>query len=198
MTGYEFSCERCRGKTRFTLTSRFDMTEICPACEREESAHPSYRDASTAQEREYRDGNFRFTGVGCPPDLREAAILRKEAGRTPRSGWIYLYHRSSNDNARKILVAGFRDTEMLVGDQHMEGVFASDIPLSANERAEGDALLEIRVRSDGANLDVWEVARVAGYREWFIPSDWLNAHATIRVVEWDLDEHPRPRVRTRK
>ena len=195
MTDFELTCERCGGEARFTLTSRFDTNEVCPACEREESEHRDYREASAAQDGAYRGGNFRFTGVGCPPDLLDASIARGKRGRNTNPRWTYLYHRTSNDEARRILAAGFRDAEMVVGGQYMEGVFASDIPLAANERADGDALLEIRVRNDGVNLHVWEVARVAGYQEWFIPADWLNAHTRVRVIEWDLEELSRTRTR---
>jgi hypothetical protein len=66
------------------------------------------------------------------------------------------------------------------------GVWLSNVPLDANEGAFGDTLLgvELDLTYEQLRLYGW-VQDGAGYREWLIPAQIINAKATVRILEED-------------
>lgn len=65
----------------------------------------------------------------------------------------------------------------------LRGVFLSDEPLTWQEGAAGDALLEVTLR-EGIDLAGFELVEdTKPYREWCVPAALLNELATLRLVE---------------
>ena len=100
------------------------------------------------------------------------------------------YHRTSTENAVKILATGFVDGRgNYLTDQMWEGVWVSDRPLDCNEEAHGEALLRITVQIPISDLDDYgwrEEGKI--YREWRIPAALLNRIATVELVEDEGEE----------
>lgn len=95
----------------------------------------------------------------------------------------HFYHRT--DASAGILANGFIDATGSYGiaGHTLTGVFISDIPLDINEGAKGDELLEVRIQ---ASVDLREFELVqprSPYREWCVPAELLNEHATLRLVD---------------
>jgi hypothetical protein len=92
-----------------------------------------------------------------------------------------LFHVTTADRAARILKEGFKDGRgKYLTDQVFEGVWLSDQPLSENEGAKGDTVLEVRSDVRLSELDYWEWKQEnKPYREWLIPAEYINKNATI-------------------
>jgi hypothetical protein len=62
-------CVRCGAEGINKTASVFNKDWICPVCEPREKSHPQYPAAKAAEEAAVRAGNYKFSGMGCPPDL---------------------------------------------------------------------------------------------------------------------------------
>ena len=62
-------CRRCRKESIVSIMSKFNTDEICLDCVEKERKHPNYKEASEAEERAVRAGNYNFPGIGKPADL---------------------------------------------------------------------------------------------------------------------------------
>jgi len=90
---------------------------------------------------------------------------------------VLYYHRTSRENARSILRNGFRDGKgRYLTAKIWKGVWVSNRPLDSNERAEGDALLEIRVPESEVTPFEW-AEEEKPYREFLVPARVLNEKA---------------------
>ena len=103
---------------------------------------------------------------------------------------MILYHRTTDAAAAAILRNGFRDgTGSYMTCESHTGVWLSDVPLDCNEGAHGDALLRVQLALDhGAIADFEWIEECKGYREWLIPAELINKHATVRVIDEYEDE----------
>lgn len=63
-------CDRCGRSTLSWSMSSFDEDSICLACVRAERAHPAYRRAVEADDAAIRGGDFNYSGIGLPADLK--------------------------------------------------------------------------------------------------------------------------------
>ena len=62
-------CDRCGKETAITIMSMFNTQLICMEYKEQETKHPDYEQARTADESEIKNGNYNFQGVGKPKDL---------------------------------------------------------------------------------------------------------------------------------
>ena len=103
-------------------------------------------------------------------------------GPTPKT----VYHRT--DAADAILAEGFRDAEgsYMMCTLSLKGVWVSDVPVDANEGANGRSLLAITV-GDGVDFSEYEVieSMPKGFREWCVPAALLNERCTVALVDVD-------------
>lgn len=97
------------------------------------------------------------------------------------------YHRT--DAGGEILAHGFRDATgfYLTTTQEWSGVWLSDVPLDGNEGAKGDDLLAVDVPDDVAATfaDYEWIEEGKPHREWLLPAELLNSHATVTAVDDD-------------
>jgi hypothetical protein len=115
---------------------------------------------------------------------------QSRAGQKSEVPMITLYHRTSEDIARQIIVNGFRDGQgyYLTTRLH-SGVWVSDQPLDENEGACGNALIRIELAKDEAEIAAFEwIEDGKQYREWLMPADLINEFGTIEIQE--IDEEP--------
>jgi len=62
-------------------------------------------------------------------------------------------------------------------------VWLSDQPLSVNEGADGSAVLLVTFSILLARLAEFEwVEEGKGYREWLVPAEFINKHATVALA----------------
>jgi hypothetical protein len=62
-------CGRCGAACTVKAPIAFNREWLCPACESREKEHPAYPAARAAEEAQVLAGNYKFAGVGCPPEL---------------------------------------------------------------------------------------------------------------------------------
>lgn len=65
-------CDRCGKDGGATIGSMFNTEQIgfdC-GCEAAERAHPRYAEAVAAEAAAVKGGNYNYTGIGLPPELR--------------------------------------------------------------------------------------------------------------------------------
>ena len=105
-----------------------------------------------------------------------------------------LYHRTSIAEARQILKQGFADTEWDFGlrdagtgeEVIVTGVWLTDRPLADQEGPPGDALLEVTVELEDADLASFELeGLLPDARLWVVPAATVNQHAQARLVRVD-------------
>jgi hypothetical protein len=98
---------------------------------------------------------------------------------------ITLYHRTTEDTARRIAVDGFRDSQGYWGTENLHsGVWPSDRPLDANEDAVGTALLRIELNKKEHEIAHFEwIEDGKPYREWLIPSCLINELGETVIAE---------------
>ena len=112
---------------------------------------------------------------------------------------LILYHRTTTERAEAILQDRFRDHVGTYGTgREWSGVWLSDRPLTVNEGACGDALLQVSldcIDSDICDYE-WVQEPSFGYREWLIPAAFVNARASVSLVSDDEDEEGDVRANT--
>jgi len=103
----------------------------------------------------------------------------REEGGSP----VRLYHGTTPAAIAVILRGGFRDgTGYYLTDSLHTGVWLSDRPLEGNLGPE--TFLEVNLDVPEEQMSNWEwVEEGKGYREWLVPADIINRHATIRQVQ---------------
>jgi hypothetical protein len=109
-----------------------------------------------------------------------------------------LFHRTTDPAAASILTHGFKDARgtYMTATLH-RGVWLSNVPVTVNEGAKGDALLEVMLDLPEAALATYEwIGEEKLYREWLVPARLVNAHAQVRLLtdeeEDDLPAWPGP------
>lgn len=109
-------------------------------------------------------------------------MQKKSQGARRGRGPIVLYHRTTTSRWRRIRAGGFRDGKGTYGmGAEVCGVWLSDRPLDFNEGAAGDVLLSVELDLPRATLRRFEVREPGKtYREFVVPADLLNSHATAR------------------
>jgi len=78
---FKENCDRCGASLRtnaYTM-SVFNQQAICMACKEIEMRHPAYPAAHAAEVAAVRQGNYNFSGVGLPTDLRTEGEARRRA-----------------------------------------------------------------------------------------------------------------------
>lgn len=107
---------------------------------------------------------------------------------------LTLYHRTSIADARSIVKNGFEDAKWGFGVQDAQtgaelklvGVWLADRPLAEEEGPEGDAVLEVALDLTEEALEPYELEGLFwDARLWVAPSQLLNPHASIRILEVD-------------
>jgi hypothetical protein len=97
-----------------------------------------------------------------------------------------LYHRTTREAARRILVEGYRDgTGRYMTATIHRGVWVSDHILDENEGARGDTVIEISIPPGKIRAHKWDEAGKP-YREWLIPAAIVNTYGTLRIVPDDV------------
>jgi hypothetical protein len=103
--------------------------------------------------------------------------LRRDYPRPPTISLEFLAAPSWSADAREadaILTDGFRDGEgNYLTTNVYRGVWVSDVPLDANEGADGDRLLAIDM-PETAIADFEWVEDNRAHREWLVPAEVLN------------------------
>jgi len=97
-----------------------------------------------------------------------------------------LFHSTTPEAARAILAVGFRDgRERCLTDDFYEGVWLSDTPLDENEGCKGHFVLAVELDVPESALTDYEWVKEdwIGYREWLIPAEYVNAHATVTIED---------------
>jgi len=64
------NCERCKKETTHTIMSLFNQEMCCKECIEKERAHPKFKEATSQQLEEMQKGNYNFSGIGLPDDLK--------------------------------------------------------------------------------------------------------------------------------
>ena len=64
-------CQRCYQDCYATMMSMFNTDIICMDCKKKEREHPRYKQAVDAECEQIKQGNYNFTGVGVPGDLKK-------------------------------------------------------------------------------------------------------------------------------
>jgi len=105
-----------------------------------------------------------------------------------QEGGIKFYHRTFSSDA--ILREGFKDAEgyFLTASLH-KGVWGSDIPLDANQGAEGDIVLCIEL-PEKVIADYEWIEEGKPHREFLAPAKLLNKYGPPKIVERDAPKHP--------
>jgi hypothetical protein len=128
-----------------------------------------------------------FTSWVCLEVQSDEKTLDRFADLTSAEEYtmVTLYHGTTEEIARLIVVDGFGDSEGYFGTESLHsGVWLSDRPLEADEGASGNALLRV-----GLNIGDQEISRFEwiedgkAYREWLIPARLINEIANRVVVE---------------
>jgi len=98
---------------------------------------------------------------------------------------VTLFHRTTANAAQAILSSGFKDgTGKYLAKNEYSGVWLSDVPLTLNEGADGDTLLEVNLDLPKDELQDYEwVEDGKPYREWLIPAELINTRASIRIKD---------------
>lgn len=134
---------------------------------------------------------FQLDG-GCKDlEVRSRGTRRVHDKRDITAGGVDLvrfYHRTTREAAYAILRKGFREgTGTYLTRKVWRGVWICDVPLDANEGAKGDILLEVLIPIELVKPYEW-VEEGKSYREFLVPARILNAHATVRLSERDMNE----------
>lgn len=96
---------------------------------------------------------------------------------------VRLFHLTAERNAANILRVGFLDgTGRYMTEAEYSGVWLTNDP-DRIEGAKGDTLLVVDLDLEPAELDQFEWKDQRGYREWLIPSDYLQAHITALKID---------------
>jgi hypothetical protein len=98
---------------------------------------------------------------------------------------VTLYHRTSENIARHIVVDGFGDSQDYYGTGNLHsGVWLSDHPLDADEGANGDALLGVELNPGEREIVQFEwIEAGKPHREWLVPARLINELGTTVISE---------------
>lgn len=104
-----------------------------------------------------------------------------------------LFHRTRAEVVEAILRDGFRDSEQWLGcsGSDLEGVFLSDIPVTCQDGAKGEALIEVifdipehEISSQFEFLDEGQL-----FREFMVPAQFIREHAKLRLlIDEEIEE----------
>lgn len=64
------TCERCNDKMNRYTMSYFNTQLICTSCQEKEKSHPLYEKAREVERKQCELGNYNFSGIGLPEDLK--------------------------------------------------------------------------------------------------------------------------------
>ena len=94
-----------------------------------------------------------------------------------------LYHRTSRGSARSIMAQGFRNAwGYYLTDQLWHGVWLSEAPTDQAEDVPDDIVLVVDLNLPDADLAQYAwVDLSTGRRDFLLPADLINRHATIQV-----------------
>ncbi len=89
----------------------------------------------------------------------------------------------STDAAYVILRDGFRDGtgNYMFSGLTLTGVFIADRPVDCNEGATGAQVLAVELVDEVTIAEFELVEDGKPYREWCVPAEILNRHATVRL-----------------
>jgi hypothetical protein len=99
------------------------------------------------------------------------------------------YHRTTAEAAAAILSNGFEDAAGAHLTKHSyEGVWVSDVPLDADDGADGDTLLTLDIEDKVFSDYEWvetdpQLREAKGYREALVPATQLNKSRVTIVDE---------------
>jgi hypothetical protein len=85
----------------------------------------------------------------------------------------------TTDKADAILRNGFRDNTRLVAGVQFTGVFISDQPVTEEEGAKGDQLLQLEFSDD---VDLGPVIVGGEPHSWCVPAKLINDYATVTLL----------------
>lgn len=97
-----------------------------------------------------------------------------------------LFHRTRAEAVDAILRDGFRDSDQWLGssDSDLEGVFLSDIPVTCQDGAKGEALIEVMF--DIPEHEISSQFEFIGegqlFREFLVPARFISEHAKLRLL----------------
>jgi hypothetical protein len=93
------------------------------------------------------------------------------------------YHTTTAAAADSIAREGFKDrtgSYLFVDGLKLTGVWIANCPMTVNEGAKGETLLEIELAQTYKQIDQYEVKEHGKpYREWCVPATLLNQHAQV-------------------
>ncbi len=107
---------------------------------------------------------------------------------------ITLFHRTTIALARSIVEDGFSDRKWDLGvldsgsgdAVSVTGVWLSGRPLDGKDGVDGDAQLEVTLDIEDGDLEPFELEGMLwDARFWVAPADFLNRHASTRILEVD-------------
>jgi hypothetical protein len=98
-----------------------------------------------------------------------------------------LYHKTTGESARTILLDGFQDrTDYYMTDTLHTSVWLSDSPDVNSGGLGGESLLVVTF--DGPEEEIADFEWIEagkGYREWLIPAALVNSRMTVRLAQED-------------
>lgn len=108
------------------------------------------------------------------------------------------YHRTTVESAERILSNGFVDTTgyYLTGHLHRGVWLSADAPLTCNEGAKGEIVLEVAIPEDVFEAYEWQ-EEGKPYREALIPAGTVNCHGPPVIADHDWDGCSRSHVQQR-
>jgi hypothetical protein len=90
---------------------------------------------------------------------------------------VIRYH--TTDEADAIRRDGFRDNTRMVAEVQLTGVFISDQPVTSDEGAKGDQLLQLEF---GDGVDLGPVIGGGEPHSWCVPAKLINEHAKVKLL----------------
>lgn len=106
----------------------------------------------------------------------------------PEMVTMKLFHRTKKDTAAAILANGFGASKDWAGiEATLKGVWLFDRPLACRATgAYGETLLAVTLTCAEHDLDFYELVEEGKrFREWCIPAAFVNALATVEMVDGD-------------
>ena len=98
---------------------------------------------------------------------------------------MILYHSTTLDHARSIMVHGFRTSDGPDGPANHDaaGVWLSTPPVDIGEGGRGISVISVDLALPEEEIGAFELLAHGGrYREFLLPAHRVNAHARISLV----------------